>query len=95
MKHSITIKQKQTGQSSVEYIVVIAAIFLAFTVPLPNFDNVAQTENSNDAFTITNNNKSKSARNPTVIEWLTNVLKRNYEAYSYGVSVAELPKKPN
>jgi len=84
----------QTGQASVEYIVVVAAIFLAFTVPLPDFTNVATTETSNNAFKIINSNQAKPSRNPTVVEWLGNVLKRNYEAYSYGISIAELPKKP-
>lgn len=95
MKPYRAFSEKQNGQSSVEYIVVVAAIFLAFTVPLPSFDNVANTETSNRSFTITNSNQNKSARNPTVVEWLVNVMKRNYEAYSYGISVANLPKKPD
>jgi len=82
------------GQASVEYLVVLAAIFLAFTVPLPNFNNVAEHETSGNAFRIVNDNAAKESRQPTVVEWLANVLKRNYEAYSYGISVAELPEKP-
>jgi len=88
------IYNKHKGQASVEYLVVLAAIFLAFTVPLPNFDNVAEHETSGNAFRIINDNTAKETRQPTVVEWLKNVLKRNYEAYSYGISVAELPEKP-
>lgn len=79
MSRFIKQNYKPSGQASVEYIVVIAAIFVAFTVPLPDFTNVAVTENSNNAFKIINSNKPKKSRNPTVVEWLGNVLKRNYE----------------
>jgi len=89
------IKNKVIGQASVEYLVVLAAIFLAFTVPVPNFNNVGETEISGNEFTIINGNAPKATRQPTVVEWLANVLKRNYEAYSYGIAVSELPRGPD
>ena len=87
-------KNKQTGQASVEYLVVVMVIFLAFTVPLPSFEDVSETEQSGNAFEIVNDNQRSRSNNPTVVEWLVNVLKRNYEAYSYGISIAELPERP-
>ena len=86
--------KKQIGQASVEYLVVVMVIFLAFTVPLPSFEDVSETEVSGNAFEIVKNNQQTPSSNPTVIEWLVNVLKRNYEAYSYGISIAELPERP-
>ena len=32
---------------------------------------------------IINKNAAKESREPTVVEWLANVLKRNYESYSF------------
>ncbi len=82
--------KKVKGQASVEYLVVCVAIFFAFAVPLPLNENqiIGDNEHSNNAFELV---AQPHTSNPTLVEYLINVLKRNYEAYSYSMSVAEIP----
>ncbi len=68
--------RKQQGQSSVEYLVVTAALALSLLTPIP--------DNELGGFL-------QDHKGDNVMEILTEKIKQSYGAYSYAKSITPLP----